>query len=46
LLFLAGTVLMAENLRRTFAGARTVVVAPPVLATARHAATQSPERSP
>jgi cytochrome c oxidase cbb3-type subunit 1 len=28
-LFLAGTLLMAENLRRTFAGARTVVVSTP-----------------
>ena len=46
LLFLAGTVLMAENLRRTFAGVRTVVVAPPALATTRHAVPQSPERSP
>jgi len=45
LLFLGGTVLMAENLRRTFAGARTVAVAPPVLAAARHAVTQSAERS-
>jgi cytochrome c oxidase cbb3-type subunit 1 len=29
--FLAGAVLMAENLRRTFAGARTVAVRPPAL---------------
>jgi hypothetical protein len=28
-LFLAGTLLMAENLRRTFAGVRTVVVPTP-----------------
>jgi cytochrome c oxidase cbb3-type subunit 1 len=31
-LFLAGTVLMAVNLRRTFAGARTAEVAPPARA--------------
>jgi cbb3-type cytochrome oxidase subunit 1 len=30
-LFLAGAVLMAVNLRRTFAGAQTVAVRPPAL---------------
>ena len=30
LLFLSGTLLMAENLRRTFLGTRTVTVEPPV----------------
>jgi cytochrome c oxidase cbb3-type subunit 1 len=30
-LFLSGAVLMAVNLRRTFAGARTVAVRPPAL---------------
>ena len=34
MLFLAGTVLMAVNLRRTFAGVRTVSVQPPALALA------------
>jgi cytochrome c oxidase cbb3-type subunit I len=37
LLFLAGAVLMAWNLARTFAGRRTIVVAPP--ATVRTGAT-------
>jgi cytochrome c oxidase cbb3-type subunit 1 len=46
LLFLSGTVLMAENLRRTFAGARTVTVAPPVLAAAQRAAVPNPARAP
>jgi len=36
---------MAENLRRTFAGARTVLVSPPVLAAAR-AAVPNPARVP
>ncbi len=40
-LFLAGTVLMAVNLRRTFAGVRTVVVSAPPVAPA-YAATFSP----
>jgi cytochrome c oxidase cbb3-type subunit 1 len=39
-LFLAGTVLMAVNLRRTFAGARTVIVSPPAFSPA-HAAASS-----
>jgi cbb3-type cytochrome oxidase subunit 1 len=30
LLFLSGSLLMAENLRRTFLGTRTVTVEPPV----------------
>jgi len=37
-LFLAGAVLMAVNLRRTFAGARTVPVSPPAVAVADLAA--------
>jgi cytochrome c oxidase cbb3-type subunit 1 len=46
LLFLSGTVLMAENLRRTFAGARTVTVVPPVLVAAQRAAVPNPARAP
>jgi cytochrome c oxidase cbb3-type subunit 1 len=45
-LFLVGTVLMAENLRRTFAGVRTVVSTPPVLVGAQRVPVTSVGRAP
>jgi len=51
LLFLSGALLMAENLRRTFAGTRTVTVEPPVtieppILAAAHRVAMSPVNEP